>query len=44
MNQLEFNKAIVGRFYLQDLVNKDIVKKLKIRGEKKDEKFTRREV
>lgn len=29
MNEFEFNKTMVGRFLLQDLVDKDTVKKMK---------------
>ena len=32
MKQLEFNKTMVGKFYMQDFINKEIIKKLKDRG------------
>lgn len=44
MKQIDFNKAMVGRFYMQDLVNKDMLKKLKNRGEGKDEKSVRQKI
>ena len=44
MKQLDFNKTMVGRFYMQDLVEKDMLKKLKDRGERKDERPIKKEV
>ena len=43
MKQTDFNKIMIGRFYLQDLIKKEDLKKLKDRGEK-DEKSVRRQV